>query len=106
MKPIVVSLLILLLSGCATNGEGAPEITLSPDVSIIKGSFNRADAFTWVAFGLDAINGTLVPYGLFSRSPPVKLVPGKYTLVVLASFNDGIGAPSEARKLTSTSSLW
>lgn len=93
----LIVLALMLLGGCATIGDGAPEITAPPDVSIVKGSFNREGAFTWIAFGLDAINGNPVPYGLFSRSPPVKLVPGKYALVVLGRFNNGIGAPSEAR---------
>ena len=55
MKPIVISVLILLLGGCATIGDGAPKITASPDLSIIKGSFNREGAFTWLSFSLYSI---------------------------------------------------
>lgn len=66
-KPSAIKLLnvsaLMLLGGCRTFGEGAPEITASPVVSIIKGSFNHESPFTWIAFGLDAINGTSVHWG-------------------------------------------
>lgn len=97
MKQLVVSTLILILSGCSTFGVGIHEVTASYDVAIVKGSFNRESAFTWMSFSLYSINGEKVPYGFFSAPPPVKLVPGKHSLVVLASFNNGIGAPSEAK---------
>lgn len=96
MKQLVASALILLLSACSTIG-GGQEVTASYDVSIVKGSFNREGAFTWISFSLYSINGEKVPYGFFSGPPPVKLVPGKHTLVALASFNNGMGAPSEAK---------
>lgn len=96
MKQLVASAMLLLLSACSTVG-GDQEVTASYDVSIVKGSFNREGAFTWISFSLYSINGEKVPYGFFSAPPPIKLLPGKHTLVTLASFNNGMGAPSEAK---------
>lgn len=97
VKHLAVWALIVILSGCSTVGNDIRDITPSRDVSIVKGSFNRESPFTWISFGLYEINGRKVPYGFFSAYPPVKLVPGQHMIVTLASFNNGIGAPSEAK---------
>lgn len=97
VKQLAVCALILILSGCSTVGNDVRDVTPSRDVSIVKGSFNREGPFTWMSFSLYEINGHKVPYGFFSAPPPVKLVPGEHMIVTLASFNNGIGAPSEAK---------
>ena len=97
VKQLAVWALIVILSGCSTVGNDVHNVTPSRDVSIVKGSFNREGPFTWMSFSLYEINGQKIPYGFVSAPPPVKLVPGQHVIVALASFNNGIGAPSEAK---------
>ncbi len=44
-----------------------------------------------------SVNGERVPYGFFSAPSQTKLRSGKSKIVVLASFNSGMGAPFEAK---------
>ena len=97
MKILTTAFLLLFLSACATTGENFYTEEKVGNGAIIKKGGQRDGAFTWTSFTLYSVNGKRVPYGFVSAPSQTKLAPGKSKIVILASFNDGVGAPYEAK---------
>ena len=97
MKALTTAFLLLFLGACATTGENFYAEDRVGNSVIIKKGGQRQGAFSWTSFTLYSVNGKLVRYGFVSAPSQTKVAPGKSKLVVLASFNDGMGAPYEAK---------
>jgi hypothetical protein len=97
MKTLTTVFLLLFLSACATTGENFYAEEKVENSAIIKKGGQREGAFSWTSFTLYSVNGKRVPYGFISAPSQTKLAPGLSKIVVLASFNDGAGAPYEAK---------
>ena len=97
MKSLTTVFLLLFLSACATTGGNFYTEEKVGNSVIIKKGGQREGPFSWTSFTLYSVNGERVPYGFVTAPSQTKLAPGKSKIVVLASFNDGTGAPYEAK---------
>lgn len=96
LKHLAISVLSIILSACATTGEGFHADAQGIGVVTVNKTFHREGIFTWTSFTLYSVNGKRVPPGFVAAPNNTKLAPGKSKIVALASFNDGGGGPYEA----------
>ncbi len=95
LTQLAVPLLSIILSACATTGEGLHKDAQGAGFVTINKTFHREGLNTWTSFTLHSVNGKRVPPNLFTAPDNTKVAPGKSKILALATFNDG-GGPYEA----------